>query len=162
MAWSYKTHSSQEFIRSVQAGDGSVLFWSSLQHFPRSPPKKFCSLVVMLPPENTYAITSRGFPAVKFLNYLHPDVSVNGFHHAQRWERPTSKESNQANCISLFSIVSLVSCPVGMMTFSSWIIMLSDLPHSPILKCSCRAPGWCLFLMVELFNPHYCLLYLLH
>ena len=104
-----RQHSGQKFICSVQAGNGSILIQPSLtpcfgyqhgppfhklcgdvvritlfQHVPYSSLKEYCSLVEVLPPETTYAIPSRGFPAVKFLNNFPPDTSINGFRHAWR------------------------------------------------------------------------------
>ena len=103
-------HSGQKFIRSVQAGDGPVLFRPSLtprfgyqyssplhkpfrdvvritlfQHFPHGSPEKYCGLAEVLLPEATYAVASWGFPAVKFLNNLAPNDSVNRFHYARPW-----------------------------------------------------------------------------
>ena len=103
-------HSSQKLIRSVQAGNGgSILIRPSLtprfgyqdssplhkpcrdvvritlfQHVPHGSLKEYCGLVEVLSPEATCAVSSWSFPAVKFLNNLTPDASVNGFHHVRR------------------------------------------------------------------------------
>ena len=123
---------------------GNVVGITLFQHIPHSLPKKYCGLTEMLPPVSTYAVSSRGFPAVKFLNNLPSDSTINRFHIFWHWfiRHPASPVDQ----------IRVLGIPLPITLFQNSETASADgcwMPSVPLPKPFCRHETPCLFAGME-------------